>query len=67
MRHGRPVAIVVSPTRMGARRMSDAIARAAAVRAALESARRSPLPSTGLSNERADELADYVRTARSKP
>lgn len=66
-RHGRPVAVVVRPDTLRARRADDALAAAATVREALERSRRTGLrarPTLGM--DRAEALVDEVRAARSR-
>ena len=66
-RHGRPVAIVVRPDALRARRAGGADATAARVRAALTEGRSSPLSSIeALSAGRADELVSEVRAGRAR-
>lgn len=66
-RHGRPVAVLVRPDTLRARRADQALAAATAVRDALERGRRtrlSALPT--LRQEWADTLIDEIRAARSR-
>ncbi len=63
-RHGRPVAVLVRPDSLHARRADAAFAEADELRRLLQGARRSALPVAGLSAERAAELAQEVRAGR---
>jgi prevent-host-death family protein len=66
-RHGRPVAVLVRPDALRARRAQAAMERAAAVRDALAAGRAANLPSTGgVSAARADELIADVRAGRER-
>jgi antitoxin (DNA-binding transcriptional repressor) of toxin-antitoxin stability system len=66
-RHGQPVAVVVRPDVLRARRADSALAAAAAVGEALASARRSPFPPpAALRSERAQELIAAVRAGRER-
>ena len=66
-RHGQPVAVVVRPDALRARRAGRALATAAAVGDALELGRSARLSSNkGLSPERADELVADVRSGRQR-
>jgi prevent-host-death family protein len=65
-RHGQPVAVVVRPDRLRARRADGAIAAAERVRDLLDTARKRPLRAhPSLSAERADEFVAYLRASRS--
>lgn len=65
-RHGKPVAVVVRPDSLRARRAGAAFAAAATVGAALERSRKQPLGvRPTLSLERAEALAAETRQARS--
>lgn len=65
-RHGEPVAVVVRPDRLRARRADAALATADSVRDLLATERTKKLhPRPRLSNERAKALAADVRAARS--
>ncbi len=64
-RHGHPVAVVVRPDRLRLRRSDALDASARAVRTAIEDARSAPVPITGLSTDRADEVVAQVRAGRS--
>jgi len=64
-RHGEPVAIVVRPDALRARRADEAFAAATRVRELLERARTERLPARGsIAADRAEELVDDVRSAR---
>ncbi len=64
-RHGRPVAVVVRPDVLRARRASAALQGAGRVHDLLAAARRVELPSAGgLSAERADEIIADIRAGR---
>ena len=66
-RHGRPVAVLVRPDTLRARRADEALALANRVGNALESGRRSPLsirPALGAA--RADALVEEIRVGRSR-
>lgn len=66
-RHGRPVAVVVRPDALRARRAADALKAAEKVREALSAAAGSRLGTAGvLSESRADELIDEVRAGRER-
>ena len=65
-RHGQPVAVIVHPDALRARRAGAALAAAATVRAALDSGVKADLrtPPT-VTEERADALVAEVRSGRS--
>jgi prevent-host-death family protein len=63
-RHGRPVAVVVHPDALRARRAEAVIRRAREVGDLLAAARSKPLASGRLSTERADELVRDLNEAR---
>ncbi len=63
-RHGRPVAVVVRPEALRARRAEAAFAGAARIRERLEAARGQRLPEGGISPERADTLVAELRAGR---
>ena len=66
-RHGKPVAVLVRPDALRARRADEALAVAAAVGEALELGRQSPLaPRPALRPARADALIEEIRAARSR-
>lgn len=66
-RHGRPVAVVVRPDALRARRAGAAIEVAAAVHDLLDRARSTPLESQPtLTTARAEALVDVVRVGRSR-
>lgn len=65
-RHGRPVAVVVRPDTLRARRAGPALATAASVEDALARGRSTPLsPRPTISERRAKALVADVRAARS--
>ena len=64
-RHGEPVAVVVRPDVLRARRAEVAIAAAAVVREVLEQGRASSLgEGPGIDEAKAEELLAEIRTAR---
>lgn len=64
-RHGKPVAVVVRPDSLRARRADAAFAAAAAVHEVLNRSRRKPLPvRPTLTAERAEALVVETRQAR---
>jgi prevent-host-death family protein len=64
-RHGQPVAVLVRPDTLRARRADQALAAAAKVRDLLDAGRRSPLPTNdGLTESRAEQLIADVRKGR---
>jgi len=64
-RHGEPVAVLVRPDVLRARRGGEALAAAARIRDVLEQGQASPLDDLpGLDEEQAERLLDEVRTAR---
>ena len=64
-RHGWPVAVLVRPDVLRARRAERVMADAEEIHQMLSSARGRPLPDAGgVSAERADELIADVRTGR---
>ena len=64
-RHGQPVAVIVRPDTLRARRADEAFATAATVRDLLERGRRAPLNDRPqLSRARADELIAEVSAGR---
>jgi antitoxin (DNA-binding transcriptional repressor) of toxin-antitoxin stability system len=66
-RHGTPVAVLVRPDSLRARRADQALAVAASVRDALERSRQSPLAARPVvRQERADALIKVVRATRSR-
>lgn len=66
-RHGTPVAVVVRPDRLPARRAHQALAAAERVREGLVEGRSRPLDSTpGISEARAEELIAELRASRSR-
>lgn len=65
-RHGTPVAVVVRPDVLRARRADEALAAAERVRELLERGKATPLSAVpGLTREQADELLAEVRASRS--
>jgi antitoxin (DNA-binding transcriptional repressor) of toxin-antitoxin stability system len=66
-RHGKPVAVVVRPDALRARRADDALAAAERVRELLERARSERLRARPVfSAERADALVADLRAARAR-
>jgi antitoxin (DNA-binding transcriptional repressor) of toxin-antitoxin stability system len=66
-RHGKPVAVVVRPDVLRARRAAAAMAKAREIGELLEQARTEPLPDLtkgGLAPGRADELVAAIRADR---
>jgi prevent-host-death family protein len=64
-RHGQPVAVVVRPDRLRARRADAAMATAERVRQLIEEGRSTPLDAApGLTHEQAEELLAEVRRSR---
>lgn len=65
-RHGQPVAVVVRPDAIRVRRADRALADAERLRELLDQARSAPLDSAPpLSEARAEELVEQVRSSRS--
>jgi prevent-host-death family protein len=65
-RHGKPVAVLVRPDSLRARRAEEALASARQIGDALERGRRSPLPTRPtLNQDRADALIEDIRAGRS--
>lgn len=64
-RHGRVVAVLVSPGALKARRASRVWDEADRIDALLQRARSEPLRDPALATERADELVKAVRRGRS--
>jgi prevent-host-death family protein len=65
-RHGRPIAVVIRPDALRARRADQALAAAAGVRELLAKGRAQPLPAQGtVPEQRAVELLAEVRANRS--
>jgi len=65
-RHGQPVAVVVHPNVLQARRAAGAFAAAQALHERLDQGRRTPLAAQGtLAPERAEELIAEVQASRS--
>ena len=65
-RHGKPVAVVVRPDRLRARRNELALEAAGALHDRLESARHAPRPSRGISRKRGEALVRDLRTERDR-
>ncbi len=66
-RHGKPVAVLVRPDTLRARRAEEALATAQRVREAMERGRLSPLAARpALRPERAEALLDELRSSRSR-
>jgi antitoxin (DNA-binding transcriptional repressor) of toxin-antitoxin stability system len=64
-RHGKPVAVIVRPDALRARRAEAAFAAAAEIRAMLEKARHTKLDDApGLTNEQAEALIAEIRADR---
>ncbi len=64
-RHGRPVAVLVSPGALHSRRAGEALDDAGRLHQLVAEAATTPLPGeAGLSAERAEELIDEIRAAR---
>lgn len=64
-RHGRVVAVLVSPDVFKVRRAPEAWGRAQSIGTCLEQARGEPLRAPALSPERAENLVEAVRAGRS--
>lgn len=64
-RHGRVIAVLISPAALKARRAPEAWERADRIGELLEGARNEPIRSPGLSAERAEELVSAVHANRS--
>lgn len=65
-RHGRPVAVLIRPDALRARRADAALAAAREIEKGLENARRSARPRKGLSREYAEELIAEIGAGRSR-
>lgn len=64
-RHGKPVAVVMRPDRVRARRAEGVLAEAEKIRELIDEARERPLSATGtMSPERAEELIADIRAGR---
>jgi antitoxin (DNA-binding transcriptional repressor) of toxin-antitoxin stability system len=63
-RHGRAVAVLVRPDALRSRRVGPLLEDADRLDRMLAEARRRPLPATGLTAERAEELVREVRKSR---
>lgn len=66
-RHGRPVAVVVRPDRLGSPKAESIMEAARRLHNELESAREAPLTATRMAEERAEELIAELRADRSRP
>lgn len=62
-RHGRVVAVLISPEKLGARRAGDVWKRADELRVLLDRARTQPLTAS-MDGDRAEELIDWIRAGR---
>lgn len=62
-RHGRVVAVLISPAKLRARRVGDAWKRADQVGALLDRARTQPLTAS-MNEDRAEELIGWIRAGR---
>jgi antitoxin (DNA-binding transcriptional repressor) of toxin-antitoxin stability system len=65
-RHGRPVAVLLRPDAVRARRAEQTIGRAREVAELVSAARGRPLPEAAVSAERAQEWAVAVRADRER-
>lgn len=65
-RHGQPVAIVLRPDAVRSRRATGTIEHARQIGVLLSAARERPVPSQGVSNERAEQLVKAFRTGRDR-
>lgn len=65
-RHGRVAAVLVHPSTLRARRVSSVWAEADQVAKLLNDARAQPIPETGITPERAEELVSEIHTERSR-
>jgi len=64
-RHGQPVAVILRPDAVRARRSSPVFEQAAELHEALKRARHEPIPPRGvISVERAEELIKEIRAGR---
>ena len=63
-RHGAAVAVLVHPDALRSRRTSAATETAVRLGDALDAARSAPMPTTGLSAARAEELIGELRAER---
>ncbi|MFT4166091.1 MAG: type II toxin-antitoxin system prevent-host-death family antitoxin [Microlunatus sp.] len=64
-RHGKVVAVLVSPHLLKARRSTEAWEQAGRIDVLLERARKEPLRPPQLTAERAEELVELIRADRS--
>jgi antitoxin (DNA-binding transcriptional repressor) of toxin-antitoxin stability system len=65
-RHGRPVAVLLRPDAVRARRAEEAIGRAREVADLVSAARGRPLPEPALSAEHARDWVDAMRADRDR-
>jgi prevent-host-death family protein len=65
-RHGRPVAVLISPGALRSRRAGEALATARRIGERLAEARQAPPPGKGVSRAYAEELIGAVRAGRSR-
>lgn len=65
-RHGKVIAVLVSPGTLRARRSSSVWGKADEIAELLNQARSQPIPEVGLSAMRADELVSGLREERSR-
>ena len=65
-RHGRPVAVLLRPDAVRARRAEQVIGRGREVAELVSAARSRPLPEAALSEERAREWVEAVRVQRDR-
>jgi antitoxin (DNA-binding transcriptional repressor) of toxin-antitoxin stability system len=66
-RHGRPVAVMIRPDALRARRAGAALEAATAIAAQVDAGRRAPwMPVAGLTEERADDLVAEIRAGRDR-
>lgn len=63
-RHGRPVAVMVRPDTLRARRAQASITQARELGEMIDNARERPLAPGSLTTERAEDLAEGVRRDR---
>jgi prevent-host-death family protein len=63
-RHGRPVAVLVRPDSLRTRRAESALEDAARIHALLAETAAAPLPESGLTEQRAEELIAEIRASR---
>lgn len=65
-RHGRVVAVLVSPHALKARRAAKAWERADHIKTLLDQARTEPLRTPTLTADRAEELIEAIRSGRAE-